>query len=498
MLQSNDRANMVTAIEKVLSNEGWTQNTEAKLPEQIGWVPDRIFMRPNGEKLALEIEEEVNIPRFLVRIVQSNRELLTNTKVVVAAIRNTPLNIVTIRTGLQNDISIFADARNPIRILDSSFQQQISQVSPSTIRDAHARFGRKKRIPQVLIRELAGLTQIEYARELRQFAHDYESVTFSNWEDEHQFVSDFITDRFGTRLGADDLFEGLNSMSLLEEVSEVMLGKRPHFLHSFQTFLLGTTIIDKHYELFTNLYSAGFSSDEAINIDMPWFFASLLHDTAAPLERMEDLSPVCGLREPVSRGIFSAYSPHLLGCLFDNLKHGTIDLEWEPEPTSPPGKLYELLAKHRLRDHGVMGAFFLIQSGQRMNRRTLATTIYPAALAISVHNSLLWTELLDNELFPVTAKKFPLVFLLSLCDNIEEWGREKQFSETGETTPHVLINRLSFDSHIVSADLWIDEPARAVLIKNRYDWITQHLFSLEDLQISCKFSMSLTANENTN
>lgn len=495
MPQNDDRTKMVTAVEKALGTEGWTPTNEVHLPEQVGWAPERIFTRPDRKKLALEVEEEVNIPRFLVRIVQSNLESLADTKIIVAAIRNTPLDFVTAKIGLENNISIFSDVRRPTQILDSSFQQRINRIPQNLISEARARFSRKKRIPQVLVSELASVTRLEYARDLRQFAHDYESLTFSNWESEHQFVSDFITDRFGARLGANGLFDGLNSMSLLEEVSEVMLGKRPHFLHSFQTFLLGAVVIDKHYDLFQELYSSAFDTDEDIDIDMPWFFVSLLHDMASPLERMEDLSPVCGLRESRSRGVSSTYSPHLLGCLFDRLKNDTLELDWEPEPTFHPGKLYELLAKHRLSDHGVMGALYLIQSAQRMSRRTLATSIYPAALAISVHNSPLWPELLSTELFPVPAKKFPLAFLLFLCDNIEEWGREKQFSETAETTPHVLMNELHFDPHIVNASLWVDEAARAIIIENRCDWITKHLFNLEDLQISCAFLMSEAVNE---
>ncbi len=325
---------------------------------------------------------------------------------------------------------------------------------------------------------------------MRQFAHDYESIRFSDDEDEHRFVHEFIVTRFGNRLKAITLFEGLNTMSLLEEISEVVGGKRPHFLHSFQTFLLGAIIIDKNYDFFTKLYSAAFGTEDTVKMDYPWFFASIFHGVAVPFENIENMRPVSELREPRSRGISSIYSPHLLGCLFELLRSGTVDPEWEPEPTFEAGKLCEILSRHRLNEHGVMGALNLISSSQQMDRSKLATDIYPAALAISLHNSPLWSELLERELFPVSAKKFPLVFLLLLCDNIEEWGREMRFIEGKEKGPNALIYDLSFSPHLAKFNLWVDELARAVVIRNRYDWITQRLFQIEDLQLECMFSIS--------
>lgn len=489
MNELNERESLKIALEEILSNKGWIPDENAQLPEQVGWTPDRIFIC-GEKKLALEIEEEVNIPRFLIRRIKSCRELLQDTKILVAAVRNTPLKFTTARIGIQNDISVYADFRNPVLVLDSAFPEKMTVVSRDSIRDAYERFHYKKRIPLELIRELEILNHILYARNLRQFAHDYESVEFNNWEDEHQFIHDFLTNHFGDQLGANRLFEGLNLMSLLEVVSEVILGKRPHFLHSFQTFLLGSVIIDKNYNTFQQLYSACFESDQNITIDLPWFFTSLFHDVASPFESLESMGPVGELRESRPRGISSVYAPHLLSCLFELLKVGTIDSEWEPEPGSAPGELYNLLSRYRWRDHGVMGALNLISSTQQMNRRTLSTVLYPSALAVSIHNTRLWPYLIESQLFPVSAKKFPLIFLLFLCDNLEEWGREMFRVESEKKEPKVLITNLNFDQFIASFNLYVDEPARAMIIKNRFDWITQILFNIEDLQTQCAFSIS--------
>ena len=487
MTSAVERTAIVVALEKILSNDGWIPDNSAQLPQEFGWTPDRILARADGKKLAIEVEEEVNIPRFLVRKIQSHRQLLNNIRIIIAAVRNTPLDMDTAKVGIENGISVYADFAEPILILDSSFPDEITPASED-IKTAHERFIANKRIPRIMTQELEGLSHLVYARDLIQFAHDYESCTFSNREAEHQFVSDFIISRFGNRFRTSSLFEGLNSMGLLEEVAEVLLGKRPHFLHSVQTFLLGAIIIDKNYDLFQDLYSSGYEADDSIEIDIPWFFASLFHDIAFLWENVERLSPVGEHREPRSRGLSSVYSPHLLGCLFEQMKVGPVDPEWEPEATSAPGELCELLSRHRLNDHGVMGALQLISPGTQINRRILATGIYPAALAISLHNSPLWPELLEARLFPVSAKRFPLIFLLSLCDNITEWGREKRIGTTMVGGPNALVSSLSFSPFIVNIDLWVDEPARGMIVKNRFGWITKRLFDMEDLQVKCTFS----------
>jgi hypothetical protein len=487
---ADERTAMLEAIEKILSRDGWTRRDDIHLPEEVGWSPDRMFIQEDGRKLAIEVEEEVNIPRFIVRRIQTHRELLRDTRVLIASVRNTLLGVSTARTGIENNISIYADVRNPMLVLDSSLPTRISPVSTESVKSAHERFLANKRIPSVLIKHLSDLRHIAYAADLRQFAHDYESVTFDNNEDEHRFVHEFITSRFGDRLKTSALFEGLNTMGLLEEVSEVVQGNRPHFLHSFQTFLLGSVIIDNNYDLFTELYSAMFDTEGTVYMDYPWFFASIFHDVAFPFENIENMKPVSELRETRPRGLSSIYSPHLLGCLFELQRSSTISSEWEPGPNSAAGALCEVLSRYRLNDHGVMGALNLISSSQQMDRRTLATDIYPAALAISLHNSPLWFELLGRGLFPVSAKRFPLVFLLLLCDNIEEWGREMRFLEVEGKSPNALIYDLTFDSHIANFNLWVDEPARAMIIRNRYDWITKRLFVIEDLQLECVFSSS--------
>ncbi len=154
MAIEDERAAMLEALEKILSTNGWSRRDDVRLPEEVGWTPDRIFIHRDGTTLAVELEEEVNIPRFIIRRLQSHKELMGNTKVLIAALRNTPLDISTARAGVQNDISIYADVRNPTLVLDSSLPTRIASLSAESVKTAHDRFLAHKRIPLVIIQQL--------------------------------------------------------------------------------------------------------------------------------------------------------------------------------------------------------------------------------------------------------------------------------------------------------------------------------------------------------
>ena len=117
-----------------------------------------------------------------------------------------------------------------------------------------------------------------------------------------------------------------------------------------------------------------------------------------------------------------------------------------------------------------------------MSCRALATVIWPASLAIAVHSSSIWPNLVEQAVFPVRSKRFPLILLLQLCDNLEEWGRE---SYEKKTTASLLSLDSKKDS--TTCNIWVDKPARAIVMNNRNQWITQELFKLENFEFECVY-----------
>ena len=132
------------------------------------------------------------------------------------------------------------------------------------------------------------MTHLSYSRNLAHFAERYEHQTFESWSHEHEFVHAFISEEMSTLLNTAQL-EGLDVLSILDDVSETIASKRPHFLHSFQTFLLGSLILDNNYERLNRAYRSCFVSSINVTIDIPWFFASLFHDVAFPFENISRL-----------------------------------------------------------------------------------------------------------------------------------------------------------------------------------------------------------------
>ena len=482
--QSND-VSILAEFEKVMKISGWIRSTEVTVGIISEWKPDAVFRREDGRITLVELEQEVNVPRFLVRIRDDSRNSFDGARIVVLARKNTPINIETARMGIENEISVYAGPIDQRLVLDSELPKKMQPLKPEEFQAISARFRSNKRIPEAITRELRSLQNLEYAGDLRQFAHDYEAVNFKAREDEHQFVHDFVADRFSRKYAGTTFLEGLNLMSLLEDLSQVVLAKREHFLHSFQTFLLGSIVIDKYYAQFNHWYSECFDPAGTAKIDLPWFFTSLFHDVGNVTVSIGRISTLRSMINTVPRDMTSMYGPSLLGCLFEATRHGPVRKDWSPSSTSEERVLAPLLANRRIRDHGVIGAINLLSCASDVERDALASVIWPSSLAIAVHSWELWPQLVEKALFPVKAKNFPLVFLLQLCDNLQEWGREPYKPENSDLSSALI--GISFLKTSVTCDIWVRDKSIAAVISNRNQWIMRELFETEDFWLECRF-----------
>jgi hypothetical protein len=420
-----------------------------------------------------EVEEEVNVPHFLARIVEDHKSSLEKVKITVLAKDNTLLNSETARVAIRTGISIYAGAENQKLILDPNVPMELGHVEEAVLKRIQDRSAKAKRIPEAIVQHLGSLKNLEYSSDLRQFGHDYERVEFADRASEHQFVHDFLIDRLAKKYASQEFLYGLNAMSLLEDVSQVLLAKREHFLHSFQTFLLGAIVIDKNYKLFNSWYSERFHRAADIGIDLPWFFTSLFHDIGiTPMFQKSD------------KGITSIFGPSLLESLFDAIRSNSINGGWDPEKHSGNGRLRSLLASRRRVDHGVVGALTLLSCASDMERNAQISTVWPASLAIALHNSDLWPRMVREGIFPQKATAFPLLLLLLFCDNVEEWGREPVVADDALLSALLGID---FKNASMCCNVWVKEQATAAVMRNRHQWITQELLPCENFQFECCF-----------
>jgi len=482
------RQELITKLGQILTNMGWSESQESLLPQEIAdaieWSPEKVFTNPEKEWILVEIEDELNIPGWLTRTLRGRADILQKVRVLVGAVKDTPIDIETAKVALDNNILVYAGYSNPVAIVNPYVS--IVKDAPEVVQSAKERFKLHKRIPSALIEALTDLKHVIYCEELRQFARAYDAKTFSDWNDEHVFLRMFLLERFAKKFGNEELFRGLEILGLFEDLSGELLGSRPHFLHSFQTFILGSILIDNNYDSLNQTYSACFDDPDELSLDLPWFFASLFHDLAVPFEKIHRLGPVGKLIDLGITGYHDTYASHLLGSWFNAVCKGPISSEWKPQSGVAADPLYGMLMK-KTKDHGVLGSMSLLSSATYASSKALSTIICPAALAIAIHNSKLWPDMVEYCGFPVSAQRFPLAFLLLTCDNIEEWGREMLNKPAEQDIPGALIIDYDLSKGLGSFSLWVDEPARATVIQNRVQWLTSRLFQVGDWNINCSF-----------
>ena len=483
------RRQLIANLTTKLIQEGWSECGLSSLPEKVKnaleWSPDKQFSKPHGEVILLEVEDELDIPSWLTRTLKTNMDALRNVRILVASARDAPIDFKTAKTATENDIYFYAGHRIPLTVHDPS-RQYVSRAPKTTMDTAKQRFRMHKRIPSALTESLNNVKNLVYHKELRIFAETYENQTFDSWDKEHDFVHKFLFEHLATKFSTNKLLEQLNVLSLFDKISDVVAGKRPHFLHSFQTFLLGSVILDSNYELFSRIYSNCFNPQIDARIDIPWLLASLLHDVACPFENLDKLGQLGGMLEISFKGVYPIYVPHFLGSWYNQMCLGPMDPEWEPQIGVTGDPLCKVLSQKKY-DHGIMGAISLMSSAVSADKNTLNTIVLPAAFSIAIHNSKIWPIIAENCGFPVSSTSFPLALLLLACDNMEEWGRERLKNLCEGNDPEALIIGKNFTQPIGDFDIWVDEMAAATILRNRFDWINSKLFCLEGLRIGCSY-----------
>lgn len=228
---------------------------------------------------------------------------------------------------------------------------------------------------------------------------------------------------------------------------------RDHFIHQYQVFLLGTAIIDGLYKLseeknikdFSDFYHESFNikNKDDVVADIAWLITSTFHDVAMPIQRSGELfnkffDKFMGLGEEIVERISleKIISDRRYGKLIDQLcdlyfssQNRQVAWKFDPSDTTSISvddnfrwALHHSLIK--IRDHGVLGCLILLHQSEA-GKDEYSTIIYPSALAIALHNELLF-GMHDVIIF----ENNPLAFLLKYCDLVQEWGRgEKDMPE---------------------------------------------------------------------
>ncbi|HYW00362.1 MAG TPA: hypothetical protein VE862_02770, partial [Candidatus Acidoferrum sp.] len=292
--------------------------------------------------------------------------------------------------------------------------------------------------------------------------------------------------------------DSVKSIEVLETLERFMQreGIRDHFLHSFQVFLLGCIILDYHYGKFSAWYSNCFGGSSSVKIEDTWLLASLLHDAKYPFQNISKwsgLGPGTGyaikLETPRRRA-------QLLGSLFQHSRRMKTKNTWHSDlvdrlrnpdiekiaiaqvsPSSP-----------NLPNHAAISSFSLLAKESILPPVIFCQEICPAALAIFLHDSAVWSDMTKaGNLLPLEMKQFPLAFLLIYCDGLQEWGRRSGNDPQGKNS---CLLDLKIDEKSVTTRIWFNDPANAIMMEVQHARILNEIVVPSEIDFKCEVNIT--------
>lgn len=306
-------------------------------------------------------------------------------------------------------------------------------VSLSERRQIERDLDRKHHIPYSLVDLLPGLRNVQLRDQLNQFASTYKDKRFEEEPEEYQTISVAIS----------EMMSDLNyQQSLIQKVDAVMRAElaypeaddqyREHFIHPFQTFLLGVIIIDKHYSVFQKWFSSELCNTPRTSVESVWLLASVFHDHFKSVRPLFHLvrSIVRARHEELMESEEIPDTAELIdwmGRVYQILTTSA-QLERSLPSVGAHSQFMGILDEYsKKKNHGVLGGLNVLD-WIRSSGDVTSTDIV-AAMAIALHDGdyenkrAFPNALLKAGIFPIDFSKQPIACLLLWCDAIQEWGR---------------------------------------------------------------------------
>ena len=252
-------------------------------------------------------------------------------------------------------------------------------------------------------------------------------------------------------------FQVIESFGNFEDILFQLEDYRGHFVHQFNVFVIGYYVLNKL------LGNPGKTSQYFYRSNDPnftWMLASTFHDVGYPIEQVDRwFSNVLQMFLKTDTSYKIEIEKALTPVFFEYVKYLSethMSLKFNKrerigQPNDRDWRLNDLLLTNlRKKDHGVIGALSLIHSlltqevlasNQEWLDGTFPGEIMPACHAISLHN-------LSPKDVKIDFKNYPYAFLLSLCDELQDWGR----TMTGEDHSELVELRVDFEKEVPVID----------------------------------------------
>jgi hypothetical protein len=465
----------VARAKAALSSQGYSVCSDEDFQGFVGLMgfkPNLLMQDGKSEKLALYARESeyFEYDDFLVELVRKNRNNIGNTKVCFLIPRSVPLEYATVSASLRGGIEVYAVNSSGFEfVFGSCYAEQVKKIDQAVKKSLLERL-RTRRVPEALTRSLKNSSNLAYSRLLRDLSRDYEQGVISNETQESNLVfacMKRIIDKFPESVG---VIDRISLLKVMEEYLRAGGGKmRDHFFHQFQTFLLGSVLIDSNYDTVNDWYRSILPGMKGARIDHPWLMTSLCHDLLSVFDSRGHPAepPLRSLRYRLNYVDFPAT---VLDSFFLHAKEQNINSTWDLDSHPPTrGRLSKVLVKSANDDnHGARMALQLVSEGINHPPNVLSSVICPAALAIAFHDKRVWNALIQEQIFPIDMERFPLAVLLAYCDGVQEWGRPGKPQD--QSNEHCALIDLNAESGKVASLLYFKDRESACTTKFVHDY----------------------------
>ncbi|MCJ7561187.1 hypothetical protein MUO79_11340 [Candidatus Bathyarchaeota archaeon] len=400
---------------------------------------------------------------------------------------------IQVATKLGISVDTINHSGAPQRLLDPHTVKQTFQANKAEARAIQHQKASGWLIPHVLIKELQGLQNLEYSDRLRQFALDFFNLpTPVRISTQYKLACQCVEDIFKSTYDVGQCCESLRTSRDLEKMARLKGETRDHFLHEFQTFLMGAIVLDK---LGSNS-SPFVLSRRHPRADLSWLIASIFHDYGFDLVNLESCIPG-SISEFRYIPLVNTHYPPLLNSLYEFRKNGGDVDDWNPNVYPVQSNILEnilfnaaieksLSASERIRaNHGVISAYEIIRHAHLLAKCKPYT--YPvfitSALSASLHDKKIWKKLFSGAIFPIDATRFPILYLLVLCDTIAEGGRPKT---TNVKQQDAVLANFQVRNNSIYCGVWFAESENAYVMNFWSQFIQKACFTNGFLRLNCK------------
>jgi hypothetical protein len=359
-----------------------------------------------------------------------------------------PINKISENIGIDLDV-LRENIKTRAKDFVLFFEEYIDDAIEGIAGISPGQFGTRY-IDRKVMDEVLDLKNISYKTELSNLMNEH----LTEKGNEYEFTSEIFTALWDSQIGLPySHFLEKFEPSLLYVFADSKKGDkiyRDHYLHQFQVFLLGISIIDYCPDRFRK--------DKYKKPEIIWLIASSFHDIAYPVQLYDEwckkfFTEVFSIpKSPASLELKTNFVDHsflyCMSCIIDEFYR--VHLNGEKGSNKEENEIVQFFYKQitEIKNHGILSSISLLKMISPINsvnknekkiKKKLGLSLVeawqnifvPSVLAITLHDYKIWGGLLkektkDKSPRLLTTLKFdndPISFLLIFCDNVQEWGR---------------------------------------------------------------------------